>query len=383
MTKDEPGKNRSPAPLLDAESFWDETSDEEETTQPHVPSPQVERAQTPVRPAAPPPPVFEDDDLAVVGPAGFDQGQPPQNKRPPPPTRGRKPPSAQPRPPTPHAVQQAALPVRPAAQPRVQARPQPPPARPSPPRRPPPPPPFEQDLPRAQDVELDDGLSLSKIGLSALLVAAVAGFLGWFLIGRHNADVQVEPAKDELNTPAQRPDAGLSGARQASIAGQAQQQGRTAAKASSTKASIAVSSDPPGALVFLNKEHRGVTPANVRGLEPNTDVELRIELKGYKPWILVIGLDEEDLEREVHAGLTKLEGCKNGTGFLYVITKPPGATIEINGKRLPGRTPKVVNDVCAATPLALRLEKVGFRPWRKEIRIAAGDIHNLEAKLEK
>ena len=110
---------------------------------------------------------------------------------------------------------------------------------------------------------------------------------------------------------------------------------------------------------------------------------LRIELDGHKSWEQEIVLDGKDLEREIVAGLIAQGGCTLGAGFLYITTKPRGATIEIDGKRLPGKTPQVVNDVCARVPLEVRLRAKGHHTWHQKIEIEEGEIKNLNVVLKR
>jgi hypothetical protein len=236
-------------------------------------------------------------------------------------------------------------------------------------------------------VELEDGVSLSRAGVWVILVAVVFGFLGWFLIGRHAGDedrVDADQPAVESTTPTPSPEP-VPGAQpesdQAAVPAVPDEDVKTDPPA--VTAVLNVLSDPPGAAVFINDEARGVTPTKVRGLVPGSEVQVRVELAGYKPWAQVIGLDDMDLEREIKAGLIKTNSCKLGTGFLYLKTTPAGATVELDGKRLPGKTPKVINDVCAKVPLRLRIEAAGRRPWRGQVTIEPNDIHNLEIQLEK
>ncbi len=369
------GQGADPQPLIDAEAFWDDQAkqadQDEQVTAPNQPRPQ---APPPARrqPVATPPTDEEDDpDLAVVGPGGMFPGQASQG-------------AGRPRPP----ARPAARPV----QPPPPARPNPPgqaPARPAPPAPRPPrsagqrpakrrPKPMAMSEPQAE-IEIEEATaSPVKIALALVAVVAVSAFLGWFLIGRHAGEPEEgdTPIDDPIEqaTPTEPQKAPEPAPEAAAAEGPA--------KDSSLTVSLHVNSEPSGAQVFVDGEHRGVTPANVRGLPTSGQASLKIVLDGHKPWEQKITLDAVDLNREVNAGLIELSECKAGTGFIYVTSSPPGATIELDGKRLPGKTPKVINDVCAVVPHKIKLERAGFRPWRQEVRIKPEDIHNLEAKLE-
>ncbi len=234
-------------------------------------------------------------------------------------------------------------------------------------------------------VELELGPSWTRGILLLLGVAALAGLLGYLLVGRHAADQlagEDAPRPDDSAAAEQETASGAAGERAAAAADDAEPE-LAAAAAQQRSATLKVTSDPADAKVYIDGELRGVTPATVRGLPAEGQFELRIELAEHKLWEQTITLDGTDLEREVHAGLITADRCLHGTGFLYLRSQPPGAVIELDGKRLPGKTPKVINDVCAGVPIELRLYRVGYRPWRKQVRIEADDVHNLEAELQK
>ena len=127
---------------------------------------------------------------------------------------------------------------------------------------------------------------------------------------------------------------------------------------------LKLNSTPPGALVYINEEKKGVTPFTVRDAVVGTQVSIRIELEGHRPWTQTVTLDESNLIREFNAGLLKEEVCEFGTGWIYVTSEPEGGTVEIGGRRLSGKTPMIINDVCAGVEHELRVQASGHRTWR-------------------
>lgn len=68
------------------------------------------------------------------------------------------------------------------------------------------------------------------------------------------------------------------------------------------------------------------------------------------------------------AGTTRVAG---GTGGFTLNTTPPGATVYVDGTRLPGTTPVTAADLSAGAH-QVRVEMEGHGTWQDEIVIAAG-----------
>lgn len=145
---------------------------------------------------------------------------------------------------------------------------------------------------------------------------------------------------------------------------------------------LKLNSNPPGALVYINDEKKGVTPLTVKDALVGTEVSVRIELEGHRTWNQTVQFDEDNPVREFTAGLLKDEVCEFGTGWIYVTTDPEGGTVEMDGKRLPGKTPTIINDVCAGVEHEIRVQAVGFRTWSKVVTVQPRNVLNLNVELE-
>ena len=96
-------------------------------------------------------------------------------------------------------------------------------------------------------------------------------------------------------------------------------------------ASISVSSVPDGAKVHLDGQLRGVTP--IEGIEVSSGRHLlEVSHSFYAPVKQNIRLSRGD-------HLTRAVELKKGKGTFEFLSNPRGAWVEINGKRIPGRTP--------------------------------------------
>lgn len=146
---------------------------------------------------------------------------------------------------------------------------------------------------------------------------------------------------------------------------------------------LKIDSTPPGALVYINDEKRGVTPLTVRDAVLGAEVSIRVELEGHRPWTQAVILDEANQVREFNAGLLKEEVCEFGTGWIYVSSEPDSASVEIDGRRLPGKTPKIINDVCAGVEHEIRVQATGFPPWSKVITVRPQKVLNLNVELKR
>jgi hypothetical protein len=149
------------------------------------------------------------------------------------------------------------------------------------------------------------------------------------------------------------------------------------------KGSLRLTSDPSGVAVFIDGEKRGATPTELKEITLGSTITVRMELEGYRPWEQKIEFDHEDPDREIHAGLVRKIKCDKGSGWIYISTNPAGAVVEMDGKRLPGKTPMVVNDVCAGVNHNYRVKLAGYKTWWRDATVSPSQVLNMKVELSK
>lgn len=107
--------------------------------------------------------------------------------------------------------------------------------------------------------------------------------------------------------------------------------------------SIAITSVPSGASVFIDDRYIGITPAIFPEILPGNH-QVTLSLKGYDDWSHVVAVGSGQTAA-VHAGL---DATKEITGALAVITDPPGAEIFIDGT-FRGVSPATLDGISAGT----------------------------------
>ena len=68
------------------------------------------------------------------------------------------------------------------------------------------------------------------------------------------------------------------------------------------------------------------------------------------------------------------------TAEVYVESRPTGATVFIDGKRV-GTTPVSIPSMAVGAH-AVRMEMTGYKPWSASIRVVAGEKNRIAASLE-
>jgi PEGA domain/Protein kinase domain len=163
---------------------------------------------------------------------------------------------------------------------------------------------------------------------------------------------------------------------------------------------LLVRSTPTGAQVFVDGHAYGRTPATVRDL-PHGTHRVRIERDGYvaeerrvvltqsRPAQSMTVALERPRGRELPASqvparavaLATPSSASHFTGKLRVESRPPGATVYLDGKVL-GTTP-VSLPVVPAGEHAIRLERDGYHRWSSSVRIVASEENRITASLER
>ncbi len=357
-----PPRTDAPPPVLDPESFWsgdeenlDTDAFDDETTQPVV-----------VAPPGIPARALEDDDIATVG---LDEFIPPEVG-----SRSLRPKPKAPRPRT--SSSSSITPFKPAMDRSREV--------------------FEEQ----EVVLIEETMGLKKAFLYIVVVALVFGFLGWFLVGRHAGQVPTavhdelyseqqvlekdseEPSKNigqhksEVSKKIETHDSGVEGTTENTTG-----KNTEPVAVLDEKVFIEVISDPRGAEVYVDGAKTGVAPTTIKGIK-SQPLRLRLFLAGYKPWEKVLDFQTK-VPKQLSITLEKKQYCVNGTGFLSISSSPSGARIEVNGDEVPGKTPIVVNDVCAGQPLQLTIKRPRYMTWKKTVTVNKGDILSVKAKLKK
>jgi serine/threonine protein kinase len=213
------------------------------------------------------------------------------------------------------------------------------------------------------------------------------------------------------NAPSARPDSARD--RGASAAGSAP--GATAATAPagaspSTGASrpaaatgrLTINSTPARADVAIDGVRRGVTPLTLRDL-PFGSHTVRVTRGGFAPETrrvnIVAGRPAESISIDLEPTAPRTRpsspgagpaaaaatpaperGSASGLGALYVVSRPMGARVTVDG-RLVGATPLLLTDVSSGSH-TIQLQADGHKPWQTTVQVKMGERTRVAASLE-
>jgi len=220
--------------------------------------------------------------------------------------------------------------------------------------------------------------------LAVLAALALAGaFVGSKVMdrraGRGSMSVQAAPALPATDATA-APSSG--GAAKTEKPGQAEGKPAEAApvpgkpgpgpKASPVTAVI--TSEPPGAGVYVDGKNAGVTPLRMSGYEPDKDHRVRVAREGYRDWAGSFRAGPGG-EGNVHAVMVEL------TSAITASSSPAGAKIFIDGRDTGKTTPGEVSGLRPGGQYTVNLRMPGFAPYEETVSPGPAGVARVSATL--
>ncbi|MCC6996247.1 MAG: PEGA domain-containing protein [Deltaproteobacteria bacterium] len=139
--------------------------------------------------------------------------------------------------------------------------------------------------------------------------------------------------------------------------------------------SIKVLSNADGAEVYLDGELKGNTPVTIPNVPPGTHI-LEVKAKDFEP-------GEQELTvvagQELVKKVVLVAKVKPTTGGVSVVSAEPGADVIVDGSSI-GTSP-ASTDKLAPGPHKVVVKKAGFKDWKKDITVVAGETVQLTAEL--
>ena len=122
---------------------------------------------------------------------------------------------------------------------------------------------------------------------------------------------------------------------------------------------VQVSSEPTGAVVYLDSERRfGLTPLSMHGVSVEVAHKLVVALDGFEPWRLELKLGRKELRKEIMAHLRQVR--LGGTpGTLVVEVNQVGSQVFLDGE-LKGIAPLTIERVKSGEAHVLVVKQDGF-----------------------
>lgn len=137
-----------------------------------------------------------------------------------------------------------------------------------------------------------------------------------------------------------------------------------------------ISSEPPGAGVFLNGADKGlITPAILEDLELGRSYALKLKKEGYADMAYTLTATSTE-PISISLTLTKEMGTLN------ISSLPPGAKIFINHEDTGKETPATITSLELKKELKIVLSKSGYKDFEKVETLTGMEPVRVEAKLE-
>ncbi len=135
--------------------------------------------------------------------------------------------------------------------------------------------------------------------------------------------------------------------------------------------SIVVKSKPPSAVIYLDGDNIGVTPAIITQILPG-QYKVKIKMDGYDSWN-----ESVDVKANKETSLTAILQGKDGS--IAIQSEPTNAMIFIDGNKV-GTTPKTINNIQSGKYF-IEVKLDGYETWGNEINIEAEKETSLTAEL--
>jgi len=141
---------------------------------------------------------------------------------------------------------------------------------------------------------------------------------------------------------------------------------------------LRVETTPPGATVQLDgKPLEGVTPLDLGELEIGITHSLRLEMENMVPVEREFIIKELSIEKQTYS--YKLESLY---ARLRVTLDPSDAELYLDGRRIPGQSPFVIEGIMRHRPLDLVATKSGYAPQAQKLTPGAEELTEANLKLE-
>jgi len=139
---------------------------------------------------------------------------------------------------------------------------------------------------------------------------------------------------------------------------------------------VRVETFPPGAVVAVDGQPRGMAPLEITGLGLGAH-EVKIELKGYDPKAQSVVLTADAPSSRVTATLTRPAPV---TGSADIQSTPGGAAVTVDGAAV-GYTP-LTNWKLKPGTHKVEMQKDGHEPWSGTLAVKAGKRVRMDAALK-
>ena len=144
---------------------------------------------------------------------------------------------------------------------------------------------------------------------------------------------------------------------------------------------IRLATDPPDSEVYMDSVRiaGSSSPFIITGVTPGVPHIIEVRHDGFRSWSAPITvqsgqelpMDAVALMPEGGAGTTPRVAA-GGTGGFTLTSTPPGATVYVDGTRIPGTTPITASDLSAGSH-AVRVEMDGRGTWQDNVVVVAGE----------
>ncbi len=143
--------------------------------------------------------------------------------------------------------------------------------------------------------------------------------------------------------------------------------------------SLYITSDPPGATVYLDASYSGKTPLTLNNVATGNHV-VEMDLSGYYDWKSTVTVPAGGT-RTVSATLQRIP--TSSTGWIYVSSSPGGATVTLDGTNV-GQTPtsgslKLNNIAAGSHSMSLQLN--GYQTYTTGVNVVVSTVSQVDAIL--
>lgn len=140
---------------------------------------------------------------------------------------------------------------------------------------------------------------------------------------------------------------------------------------------IEVRSNPPGALIFLDKSETGLrTPTTLKGISLYIGHEIALKMEGYQTWEKPVLL-ASSAPLVLEPTMLKVE-----SGKAYLISSPAGADIFLDDSATGLKTPATLENLKMNQSYRIRLVKEGYLPLEEVYIPKASKLEQLELPMK-